>query len=260
MLADRVAADADRGGLPAAGAGPDGDRALGVDDLGPHRRAGRPSSPPACSPSGCGRSTGCRLRRDPAGLDRSPTWRSTAPAAPPPRSTRPRCRRTSGTSCTDSGAVLAFVEDAPSWAAARAGLPDPRTVVTMACCSSGAGDGGAGAVPGPAGRARPRAPGRRPGRGRPVGRRHRPGHLATLIYTSGTTGRPKGVGWCTTTGLYEGAAADRLGLIRARRPAVPVAAAVALVRQDAARRAAADRLRHRGRRPDRQDRREPRRW
>ena len=86
-----------------------------------------------------------------------------------------------------------------------------------------------------------------------------PESLATLIYTSGTTGRPKGVRLVHDNWAYEGAAVDAAGHPAAGRPAVPVAAAVPLVRQGAARRPAADRLRQRGGRPDRQDRRQPRR-
>ncbi len=42
----------------------------------------------------------------------------------------------------------------------------------------------------------------------------RPDHLATLIYTSGTTGRPKGVELIQDNWTYEGAAVDRLGILR----------------------------------------------
>ena len=41
-----------------------------------------------------------------------------------------------------------------------------------------------------------------------------PNHLATLIYTSGTTGRPKGVELTQDNWTYEGAAVDRLGILR----------------------------------------------
>jgi long-chain acyl-CoA synthetase len=41
-----------------------------------------------------------------------------------------------------------------------------------------------------------------------------PDHLATLIYTSGTTGRPKGVELTQDNWTYEGAAVDRLGILR----------------------------------------------
>ena len=41
-----------------------------------------------------------------------------------------------------------------------------------------------------------------------------PDQLATLIYTSGTTGRPKGVELTQDNWTYEGAAVDRLGILR----------------------------------------------
>jgi long-chain acyl-CoA synthetase len=41
-----------------------------------------------------------------------------------------------------------------------------------------------------------------------------PDNLATLIYTSGTTGRPKGVELTQDNWTYEGAAVDRLGILR----------------------------------------------
>jgi long-chain acyl-CoA synthetase len=41
-----------------------------------------------------------------------------------------------------------------------------------------------------------------------------PDHLATLIYTSGTTGRPKGVELTQDNWTYEGAAVDRLDFLR----------------------------------------------
>ena len=85
----------------------------------------------------------------------------------------------------------------------------------------------------------------------------RPDHLATLIYTSGTTGRPRASSCCTAAGAGRASRRRELGPAHAGRPAVPVAAAVALVRQDAA-------LRHHPRRPAdlcgrprRQARREP---
>ena len=95
-----------------------------------------------------------------------------------------------------------------------------------------------------------------PTRSRGGGRRG-PEQLATLIYTSGTTGRPKGVELPHRCWTYIGAGAEAIGILSARRPAVPVAAAVSLVRQDAGGGAAADRLPHGGRRPHGQDRREP---
>ena len=63
----------------------------------------------------------------------------------------------------------------------------------------------------------------------------RPEHLATLIYTSGTTGRPKGVELTQDCWVYEGAAVDAARAPAPGRRAVPLAAAVARVRQGAAR-------------------------
>ena len=58
--------------------------------------------------------------------------------------------------------------------------------------------------------------------------------LATLIYTSGTTGRPKGVRLRHKSWTYEGAADPGPGHPHRGRPAVPLAADGALVRQGAA--------------------------
>ncbi|MGR6999568.1 AMP-dependent synthetase/ligase [Yinghuangia aomiensis] len=55
--------------------------------------------------------------------------------------------------------------------------------------------------------------------------------LATIIYTSGTTGRPKGVRVLHEQLVLPGRRPGRRGLQRRQRPAVPVAAAVALLRQ-----------------------------
>ena len=86
-----------------------------------------------------------------------------------------------------------------------------------------------------------------------------PDHLATLIYTSGTTGRPKGVAAHPRQLALRGRRRRRARHPAARRRAVPVAAAGALVRQDAARDPVPGRLRVRRRRARRQDRRQPRR-
>ena len=82
-----------------------------------------------------------------------------------------------------------------------------------------------------------------------------PDHLATLIYTSGTTGRPKGVQLLHPRLGLGGRGAGEPRPVRVHRPAVPLAPAVARVRQDAA-------VRHRARgradlhrRPGRQARR-----
>ena len=61
-----------------------------------------------------------------------------------------------------------------------------------------------------------------------------PQHLATLIYTSGTTGRPKGVRLVHDCWTYEGVAINALQLADSRGRALPLAAAVACLRQGAA--------------------------
>ena len=65
-------------------------------------------------------------------------------------------------------------------------------------------------------------------------RRSRRDQLATLIYTSGTTGRPKGVRLRHRSWVYEGAAIQAQDILERGRPAVPLAADGALVRQGAA--------------------------
>ena len=87
----------------------------------------------------------------------------------------------------------------------------------------------------------------------------RPDALATLIYTSGTTGRPKGVRLRHQLLDLRGRGDPGAGHPLRGRPAVPLAADGALLRQGAALRAARVRLRDRGRRPGRQDHRQPRR-
>jgi long-chain acyl-CoA synthetase len=83
-------------------------------------------------------------------------------------------------------------------------------------------------------------------------------HLATLIYTSGTTGKPKGVRLMHDCWAYEADAIAELGFLSDRRRPVPVAAAVAQLRQGARVGPAQDRP-HRGdRRPHRQADRQPR--
>ncbi len=81
--------------------------------------------------------------------------------------------------------------------------------------------------------------------------------LATLIYTSGTTGKPKGVRTLHRAWVYEGEAIKAQNILERGRPAVPVAADGPLLRQGAAVDPDGVRLRHRHRRPGRQDRRQP---
>ncbi len=113
---------------------------------------------------------------------------------------------------TDSGAVVAVVEDAAKLELLRGlDLPDLRTVVTMDDSGAAGGDNELSlAQLAERGRAHlatdPEAV-RRSVDG--IG----PETLATLIYTSGTTGKPKGVRLVHDNWVYEGDAADQLGLI-----------------------------------------------
>jgi long-chain acyl-CoA synthetase len=114
----------------------------------------------------------------------------------------------------DSGAVLAVVEDATKLDLVRGlDLPELRAVVTMD------GSGAAGDPDRELSLAQLAERGRAALADDPEAV-HRavdgigPETLATLIYTSGTTGRPKGVRLVHHNWLYEGAAADRLGLVR----------------------------------------------
>jgi long-chain acyl-CoA synthetase len=114
---------------------------------------------------------------------------------------------------SDSGAVVAIVEDATKLELVRGlDVPDLRTVVTMDDSGAAGGDGQLSlAELAERGRAHLAADPdavRRSVDG--VG----PETLATLIYTSGTTGKPKGVRLVHDNWLYEGAAAERLGLVR----------------------------------------------
>ena len=84
-----------------------------------------------------------------------------------------------------------------------------------------------------------------------------PAHLALLIYTSGTTGRPKGAEITQDAIVYEGASIASVAMLEQGRPAVPVAAPVAHLRQDPAYPADPDRFPHGNRRADRPHRRPP---
>jgi long-chain acyl-CoA synthetase len=114
---------------------------------------------------------------------------------------------------SDSGAVVAIVEDAGKLELVRGlELPDLRTVVTMDESGAAGGDGQLSlAQLAERGRAHLAAD---PDAVRRAVDQVGPETLATLIYTSGTTGRPKGVRLVHDNWLYEGAAADRLGLVR----------------------------------------------
>jgi long-chain acyl-CoA synthetase len=113
----------------------------------------------------------------------------------------------------DSGAVVAFVEDDAKVAvlAELAGrLPALRTVVTF----DGTPDGGRVLDLGQlAERGRAHLAGQ-PEAVEEAVRSVGPESLATLIYTSGTTGRPKGVRLVHDNWAYEGAAVERLGILR----------------------------------------------
>ena len=114
---------------------------------------------------------------------------------------------------TDSGAVIAFAEDETKAAMLRelAGkTPDLACVVLL--------DGAAGgerelSLDDLAERGRALLA-EDPGAVDTVVAGIAPDHLATLIYTSGTTGRPKGVELTQDNWTYEGAAVDRLGILR----------------------------------------------
>ncbi|MFL6128434.1 MAG: AMP-dependent synthetase/ligase [Mycobacteriales bacterium] len=112
----------------------------------------------------------------------------------------------------DSGAVVAVVEDATRLRLVRGlDLPDLGTVVTMD--ESGAGGNGSLSLAKLAERGRAHLADDPDAVRRSVDRVG-PETLATLIYTSGTTGKPKGVRLVHDNWLYEGIAADRLGLVR----------------------------------------------
>ena len=197
-------------------------------------------------------------RRAPGSSGSSPTSRSCARAARPPRSTRRRTPRTSPTSSPTPSAASSSprtTSRSPSSGSTGPSCPTSTKVVLF----DGAADGdwviGLDDLSA-------------------LGEKHlaenpdavdeavdaiEPDQLATLIYTSGTTGKPKGVRLRHSSWTYEGAAIQAQQILDRGRPAVPVAADVALVRQGAALHPARVRLRDRGRRPDRQDHRQPRR-
>ena len=105
----------------------------------------------------------------------------------------------------------------------------------------------------------PAVPRRAPVRGRGRVAAIQPDHLATLIYTSGTTGRPKGVELTPACWTYEGAGVDAVEILRLddlQYLWLPLSHSFGKVLLAAQ---LPDRLRHRRRRPGRQDRREPRR-
>jgi long-chain acyl-CoA synthetase len=114
---------------------------------------------------------------------------------------------------SDSGAVVAIVEDGTKLDLVRGlDLPDLRTVVTMDDSGAGGGDRRLSlAELAERGRAQLAAD---PDAVRKSIDGVGPETLATLIYTSGTTGKPKGVRLVHDNWLYEGVAADRLGLVR----------------------------------------------
>ena len=82
-------------------------------------------------------------------------------------------------------------------------------------------------------------------------------HLATLIYTSGTTGKPEGCRCSPTTTGPTGRRSQALKILRPDDIQLPVAAAVALLRQGAGGRRSSPSGSH-GRRRRSKDHRQPR--
>jgi long-chain acyl-CoA synthetase len=114
---------------------------------------------------------------------------------------------------TDSGAVIAFAED-ESKAAVLRELADKTPDLAYVVLLEGGGAGGSElSLDDLAERGRTLLADD-PGTVDKVVAAIEPEHLATLIYTSGTTGRPKGVELTQDNWTYEGAAVDRLGILR----------------------------------------------
>ena len=234
LLQDRVAAMPGPGGVPAPGARAGRNGALGVDDLGrgrsPGRRAGRGPALARAAAAGPGRAAG----HHPAGLD---------PGRPGHQLRRRRHHR--DLPVLAAGGGPAHRRPTPARCS-----PSSRTAPSWSCCAGwtcpSCGPWSPWTTPArpattdrelsldAAGRARPRAPGDRPGRGAPVGGRGRPGdaghaHLH-LRHHRPAEGRPAGARQLGVRGgRGRPARADRR-----RRRAVHVAAAVPLAGQDAA--------------------------
>jgi long-chain acyl-CoA synthetase len=113
---------------------------------------------------------------------------------------------------TDSGAVIAFAED-ESRAAVLRDLADKTPELRYVVLLDGTGTGAELSLDDLAERGRTLLA-EDPGAVDAVVAAIEPDHLATLIYTSGTTGRPKGVELTQDNWTYEGAAVDRLGILR----------------------------------------------
>ena len=215
-------------------------------------------SPQACSRWASSPSSASASRRAPATSGSWPTWRSCAPPAPPPRSTRrptPRTPPTSSATPTAASSSPRTTSRSRSSSRTATSCPHLEKVITFDGAADGdwvislddlaaLGDG----LP----RRAPRRH-RREGRGhraRPA--RHPDLHLRHHRPPQGRAAAPQVLG-------LRGRGHPRPEHPRRERPAVPVAADGALVRQGAPLGPAGVRLRVRGRRPGREDRRQLRR-
>ena len=238
-------ADVPRPGGPHArprGLPPAGRRRVGVDDLGRDRRAGpgprRRAARPRRPAGGARRADLLHARRLDARRLRDPLRRGGDHDGLPDHAT-PRTSRTSSPTPGPWSPSPRTTTRSPSCATHRAELPGLRTVVTF----DGTAGRRLGDRPGRPGRPRPQAAGRRRRPGHDDGRRDQarpPGdpdlHRGTTGQAQGRPAQPRLLG-------LRGRRGRRRGPAHRGRRAVPVAAAVALVRQGAAGRAGRDRVR-----------------
>ena len=229
--------------------GPDGVE-LGFADLGA-APTGSTGWPPGSWRWACSPRTGSRSPPPPGSSGSWPTSPITcAGAARPPRSTPRPAARGRRVILADSGTVVVFAEDDGS-------SPGPDKSRCRRCRScarvltiDGTGDGDR-VLPGRARATWPPAAADAVDPPDACDRADRRAQPRAAWPPSSTPpappAGPKGVRLVHDDWTYEGAAVDTVHPAR-RRPAVPVAAAVPRLRQDADRDPAADRLRHRGRR------------